>query len=38
MDKEEKIDILMDDIEKNEVLMYEVDWKIDSYKFYILKG
>ncbi|MGR5910813.1 hypothetical protein ACT7C4_23405 [Bacillus pacificus] len=37
-DKEDKIDILMGDIKKNQSLMDEVDWKIDSYKAHILKG
>ncbi|OTY87440.1 hypothetical protein BK754_25280 [Bacillus thuringiensis serovar subtoxicus] len=37
-DKEEKMDILMRDIKKNQSLMHEADWKIDSYKSHILKG
>ncbi|MFJ8420464.1 hypothetical protein ACIQ7P_16815 [Bacillus wiedmannii] len=37
-DKEEKIDILMGDIKKNQSLMHEAGWKIDSYKSHILKG
>ncbi|PDY15111.1 hypothetical protein [Bacillus cereus] len=37
-DKKEKIHILIGDIEKNQALMHEADWKIDSYKAHILKG
>ncbi|MGM0860677.1 MAG: hypothetical protein ACQEWH_08145 [Bacillota bacterium] len=36
-DKKEKIDILTEDIKKNQSLMNEADWKIDSYKSHILK-
>ncbi|MGY0012758.1 hypothetical protein [Bacillus anthracis] len=37
-DKKEKTHILIGDIEKNQALMHEADWKIDSYKAHILKG
>ncbi|MCM3105138.1 hypothetical protein ABEW72_02355 [Bacillus velezensis] len=36
-DKEEKIISLIEDIKKNQSLMNETDWKIDSYKSHTLK-
>ncbi|PLR79999.1 hypothetical protein CVD25_19760 [Bacillus canaveralius] len=36
-DKKEKIDTLIEDIKKNQSLMNEADWKIDSYKSHTLK-
>ena len=36
-DKKEKIDTLIEDIKKNQSLMNEADWKIDSYKSHTLQ-